>query len=187
MIFWHTARAKFDNNYSGSDMPWEKYIEWSRLTQLTELISLDGMLNELLVKPDHSNEDDWNYIITDGDYETGFYKSRDYVLSKIDTNSKFNLIMAVKEPEAECSQMKIDDYDFIGYELLDEDYGISALSNCGGFDETFLPSELNQFGLISNRDNAFDIRKRLLENNPDEHHADCNVLAVWRHKTLGND
>ena len=32
---------------------------------------------------------------------------------------------------------------------------------------------------------AYDIKKCLLKNNPDEYHADTNVVAVWRHQTIG--
>lgn len=70
-------------------------------------------------------------------------------------------------------------------ELLDKDYGSSALTNCGGFNETFLPNDLNNFGLLDEYQKAYDIKKRLLENNPEEHHADTNVIAIWRHKSIG--
>ena len=69
--------------------------------------------------------------------------------------------------------------------MLDQDFGISALTNCGGFDETFSPSEVNTNGLIDDYERAYDIKEKLLINNPDEHHADTNVIAVWRHRTFG--
>jgi len=59
------------------------------------------------------------------------------------------------------------------------------LTNCGGFDETFLGSDLNDKGLIDDFVKAYDIKKRLLESNPELHHADTNVIAVWRHQTIG--
>ena len=91
----------------------------------------------------------------------------------------------ILEPEQDCKSINIDGYDFFGYDLLDQDFSISALTNCGGFDETFLPTDLNDKGLIDDFTKAYDIKRRLLENNPDEHHADTNVIAVWRHKTNG--
>src|ERR1700712_3846593 len=91
----------------------------------------------------------------------------------------------VVEPTEDCKNIVLIDFDFMGYELLDQEYGTSALTNCGGFDETFLSSDINNVGLIDNYDKAFDIKKRLLENNPQEHHADTNVIAVWRHKIIG--
>lgn len=91
----------------------------------------------------------------------------------------------VVEPDQDCKNILIDGYEFVGYELLDQEFDISALSNCGGFDETFLPSDLNDRGLINDFKKAYEIKKLLLENNPEEHHADTNVIAVWRHKTIG--
>lgn len=185
MTFWYTARAAYDQYYDQDGMSWDKYLQWSKLSHLTELISLDASLNEVLVQPDHDNIDDWKFIVVDDEFETGFFTSLDYVLLKISAGNRFNLLTVVKEPEEICESIDITDFDFIGYDLLDKDYNVSALSNCGGFDETFLPKDINQYGLIDRYEKAFDIRKRVSENNPDEHHADCNVIAVWRHKLIG--
>lgn len=185
MIIYYTAREVFADGYNAGDYTWQKYIAWSRLSQLTELISVDGMLNRELVLPNWNSEEDWTYIVTDGDYVTGFYNSLDYVLSKIQPNERFNLLALAINPSDECKHTQLDNFEFVGYDLLDKDYGISALSNCRGFDETFLPADLNAFGLISNYEKARDVQRRLLENNPDEYHADTNVIAIWRHKTLG--
>ncbi len=78
----------------------------------------------------------------------------------------------------------VDDYQFMGYDLLDQQFGNSALTNCGGFDETFLPADLNKYGLVDDYFKAYDIRKRLLENNPEVSHAKTNVIAIWRHKKI---
>ena len=91
----------------------------------------------------------------------------------------------VVNPTEDCKTTVLDDFDFVGYDLLDRDYSISALTNCEGFDETFLPSDLNQCGLIDVYEKACDIRHRLLENNPKDYHADTNVIAIWRHRTIG--
>ena len=185
MIFYYTARGAYDKDYDEDGMSRQKYIEFSRLIHLTELVSLDGILNEVLVEPDLDNADDWNYIVTDNESQTGFFTTLDYVLQKTKPLDRFNLLAVVIEPTQDCKNVMLDDFEFVGYDLLDKDYSISALTNCGGFDETFLPSDLNEFGLIDDYDKAIDIKKRLLENNPEEHHADTNVIAVWRHKIIG--
>lgn len=182
MTFYYTARGTYDKNESGDGFSWDKYLELSKLTHLTELVSVDGMLNEVLVEPDRKNEDDWNYIVTDNCYETGFFTSLDYVLRKMEPRERFNLLTVVIEPRQDCKSVKLNDFEFVGYDLLDQEYGNSALTNCGGFDETFLPTELNQFGLVKDYEKVYDIKQRLLTNNPDEHHADTNVIAIWRHK-----
>lgn len=185
MTFLYTARGTYGKNYDEDGMSWDKYIEWSRLTHLKELVSLDGMLNEILVKPDYNDVDDWNYIHVVELYQTGFFTTLDYVFKRLNKKGKFNLLTVVLEPDNECNKINVDGYEFIGYDLLDQDFSISALSNCGGFDETFLPTDLNDKGLIDKLEKAYHIKKQLFENNPDEHHADTNVIAVWRHKTTG--
>jgi hypothetical protein len=185
MTFLYTSRGTYDKRYDDDGMSWDKYIESSKLTHLTELVSLDGMLNEILVEPDYDNAEDWNYIVVDDKYQTGFFTTIDYVLRKTKSKDNFNLLTVVINPDSDCKNIVLDNFDFIGYDLLDKSYDISALTNCGGFDETFLPNDLNNFGLIDEFEKAHNINKRLLENNPEEHHADTNVIAVWRHKIIG--
>ena len=137
MTFYYTARATYNRSFDASGMSWDKYIEWSRLSQLSELISVDSMLNEVLFEPNPNNADEWNYIVTDNHYETGFFTTLDYVLKKVETIKTFNLLAVVIEPTQNCKIVTIDQFAFIGYDLLDKDYSVSALRNCGGFDETF--------------------------------------------------
>lgn len=183
MTYLYTTRAKFDKDTNIS--AWSNYIEWSKLTHLTELVSLDICLNEMLVKPDRSSEEDWKEIVIDEYHETGFFRTLDYVLRKTNKKKGFNLLAIVIEPESDCSLIRLDDYDFLGYDLLDQYYDTSALTNCGGFDETFLPNDLNNVGLIDDYEKAYTIKKNLRENNPMEDHADTNVIAIWRHRVIG--
>jgi hypothetical protein len=185
VTFYYTARATYDKDFAGDGMSWNKFIQWSRLTQLTELVSLDGMLNEVLVAPDRNNTEDWKHIVMDENYETGLFTTLDYVLRKVECKGRFNLLTAVIEPIQDCKSIAINEFEFIGYDLLDKDYSISALSNCGGFDETFSPHDLNKVGLIDDYNKVYDIKRNLLKNNPGEHHADTNVIAVWRHIKIG--
>jgi len=178
------ARGKYDET-TNDNFSWEKYKDWSKLYHLDELVSLDGILNEDLVEPNYDSKEDWNYIHIVDMVQTGFYNSIEYVLNKISLNNKFNLLTIEIEPDEERSNYIINDYEFIGYDLLDQDYSISALTNCGGFDESFLPKDLNNKGLIDNLDKAKDIQRKLLENNPEEHHADTNIIAVWRNIKIG--
>ena len=185
MDFLYTARGTYDKDYDQDGMSWGSYIEWARLPHLTELVSLDGMLNDVLVEPDYNNESDWDFIHVVELYQTNFFTTVDYVFRRMVSRNEFNLLIVVVEPDRACSDILVDGYEFVGYELLDQEFDISALTNCGGFDESFLPSDLNDKGLIGDFKKAYEIKKLLLENNPEEHHADTNVIAVWRHKTIG--
>lgn len=180
----YSARAKYNRHFDEDGSSWNKYIVWSRLTQLTELVSLDQSLNEVVIASDWNDEETYKYAVLSGVHHTGFFTLSDYVL-KHTTTTSFNLIAGVINPEQDCKTLDLEGFDFIGYELIDQYYDTSALTNCGGFDETFLPGELNNFGLIDDFEKAIDIQKRLIENNPDEDHADTNIIGVWRHRTIG--
>jgi hypothetical protein len=185
MIFLHTAKRRFDESYRKDGHTWDDYIKWSKLNHLTEVVSLDGILNEDLVERDPGDPDYWNFIYVDGQCLTDFFTSLEYVLQKTKTVEEFNLLTVVVNPTQDCKGILLHDYEFMGYDLLDRDYCNSALTNCGGFDETFLPADLNQFGLIDDYEKAHSMKRRLLKNNPESYNADTNVIAVWRHKTIG--
>lgn len=70
--------------------------------------------------------------------------------------------------------------EFIGCDLIEEMTQISALTNCGGFPETFSNEELNNRGLIDSFARAKEIQRLLAQNNPDEPHANCELYALWR-------
>ena len=180
---YYTALKTYDsdNKYGFS---WKEYIEWSKLFHVKELVSLDGILNELAFMPDLDSSEEWSYIITDQGMVMFFFNSLEYVLNKVEHLEFFNLLAIIKEPTKEKAELS-NAFDFIGYDLIEIGGDTSALTNCGGFDETFLPSDLNSYGLISEYDKAKRILKELPINNPDEHHADCYLYEVWRHKIIG--
>jgi len=185
MTFLYTARGTYNKNFDEDGISWKKYIEWSKLTHLKELVSLDELLNENLVEPDYDNAEDWNFIHCEDSVPTDFFTTLDFVFKRLKVKNKFNLLTVLIEPDKDCKNINVENYEFVGYDLLDQYFSISALTNCGGFDETFLPTDLNEMGLIDDFTKAHEIKNRLLENNPDEEHADTNVIAIWRHKTIG--
>ena len=180
---WFTARNIYDKDYDVSS--WEFYVKWSKLNQLEELVSLDGLLNELVFEPDFDTEID--EIIIEENQITDFFKSINYVKKKSSHLDYFNLLAVVKEP-LKTRQIQLErDFDFIGYDLIETGGSISALTNCGGFDKTFKPKEQNIYGLISDYDRAKEIQIMLPINNPDEDHAHCHLFEVWRHKFIGRN
>jgi len=179
----YTARNKFNPTFGDS---WTKYIEWCKLKQLEELISLDAVLCETSFVADLKSTETWeNAFDLNSAYFADIYKSISYILSKVGTKTEFNLLAVAFEPNEECGDLKLDNFKFIGYDLLDQDHSTSALTNCGGFEETFNNSELNKNGLIDTYERAVEIKRNLLINNEEEYHADTNLWAVWRHKTIG--
>ncbi|MDC1285327.1 hypothetical protein N8Z33_01425 [Flavobacteriaceae bacterium] len=180
---YYTALKVYDSE-TEHEFSWEDYIKWSKRTHLREVISLDGMLNGLAFEPDFDSKYDWNYFVTDGTMVTQLFNSMDYVLESVKELKYFNLLAIIKEPQKEKAALETD-FEFIGYDLIEKGGNTSALTNCGGFDETFLPADLNAFGLVSDYNRAKEIQKKLPTNNPSEHHADCYLYELWRHSIIG--
>ncbi len=49
MTFLYTATRRFDKTYEEHRIFWDNYIEWSKLTQLTEVIVPDADTNVIAV------------------------------------------------------------------------------------------------------------------------------------------
>lgn len=178
-------RETFGPFYGNGDA-WNSYKAWSKLHHLKEVVSLDTILNGDLIDTDTLSDSEWENVMSDDDkIILPLYSNFDFVLIKSKLYSRSNLLSVVIEPEADCRHIEQSGFEFVGYDLLDKDYNISALTNCGGFDESFLPDDLNDFGLIDDFEKAYSTQEKLFENNPGEHHADTNVIAIWRHKTFG--
>lgn len=68
-----------------------------------------------------------------------------------------------------------------GYDLLEEFSGISAITNCGhGFEDVIDYDALNAFGLIGTYQEAVRTQKALRKAYPEEPHATCDIVAIWR-------
>jgi hypothetical protein len=175
MEFWYKAVERF-GPYDGEK--WTNYIAWSKLFHLAELISLDGILCPSVIDADFERDD--AYLVWE-DYISDLYTSLYYLQEKLATvkPSSYRILSVVKEPLEVCEKMQQANWRFIGYDLIEIGGDVSALTDCGGFDETFLPTDLNEYGLIQTHEKAYRIKEALFRNNPMEDHADCCVWAIW--------
>jgi hypothetical protein len=185
MKVYYVATSKFGptthRTWQGYDMNWREYIAWSKLTHLQEVISLDSVLGTRVVEKEDPLD---GYFRFWEDSTPGSYTSLAYLLTKLEGQdpATYNVLAVIKEPTEPCEALYLEDFEFIGYDLLEKNGGISALTNCGGFDNTFLPDDLNSFGLIDQYPKAIKIKQDLFENNPEEPHAHCEAWAIWRLK-----
>ncbi|QHT65551.1 hypothetical protein GXP67_02160 [Rhodocytophaga rosea] len=183
MKIYYTATAKFSQTthriWKGYDLNWQGYIAWSNLRHVKEVITLDSTLGKNVVERD--NLLDADFLVWE-DYIPHLYTSLAYLRSKLAGKDAaiYNLLAVTKEPTEPCEALYLENFDFIGYDLLDVHGDVSALTNCGGFDNTFLPEDLNEYGLLSTYQKAYTIKAALIKNNPDEPHATCHVWAIWR-------
>ena len=169
---WYTAVEPFTPARSD----WPRYVEETRRTQLEEVVSLDLLLCPSLV--DDVEADDWTFL---ADFpHTGFFVSLDYLKERLEGVRHRNLLAVIYKPEQEERDRILEDAEFIGYDLVEDATGVSALTNGEGFGFTFASEELNRFGLIDTFQRALEVRQALRDQAPDRFHDDAEVWAVWR-------
>ena len=153
---------------------WQAYINFSGLGQIEAFCSLDGMHNHSLFTPE--SVEDWHNCVNE-----------DYKIEMI-TNLDYAIVVAERYPGARLFGLIIDprqadmpkDGQLLGYDIMDGDYSISLLTNCGGFPDLFDNSRINRFGLLDEVAEAYAIRDHLRVAYADDPHAGaCAVIAVF--------
>jgi hypothetical protein len=171
----YSAVKRFD---PGCGEAWPKFIEWSGLTQLREVVSLDLILCPTVFG--ELTDEDWQHNVQE-DFKITLFHDLDYVLGKVARGDRVNVLALLQNPaDDEIRSFNDSRFVFRGFDLVELQTGISALVNCGGFDKAFAPTELSDCGLLADHARALSVQQRLRAEYPDEHHADCDVWAVWQ-------
>lgn len=158
---------------------WRKYFDWAKIPALKELVSLDTCLCHHLIK-NKLEDEDWKHIVNE-DFRLDYFTDLDYLLQRIKNQKRRNVLGLYRNPDKHISVAPLNrNFDFVGYDLIEEMTQISALTNCGGFPDEFSNDELNSFGLISKFERANEVRRLLAEKHPKEPHANCEMYAIWR-------
>jgi hypothetical protein len=166
----------------GQGDAWDKYIAWSGLTHLQEVVSLDGILCPTLlpdIQPDY-----WPHIVNE-DFMLNYFLDFEFLLGKVAAYRQKNLLCVFRNPARRPApppnaDFEFPDFEFLGYDLVDVQNSVSALTNCGGFPDVFCNSELSTCGLLLDLDRALEVQRMLRSFHPDEPHADCHVWAIFR-------
>jgi hypothetical protein len=157
---------------------WQKYIDWSGLTKLREVISLDGILCPSVVQ--ELTDEDWQYNVHE-DCRTHLFRDPDYLLRKVAGNKRVNVLAVIHEPTANDLTSFVDPYFvFRGFDLVETGGSISALVNCGGLDKAFAIEDLSEYGLLTEHAKALNVQRLLRSEYPDERHAECDLWAIWQ-------
>jgi hypothetical protein len=169
------ATERFDPS---DRLKWAKYVEWAKIPGLIEVVSLDCGLCPNLV--DELMDADWKHNVQ-VHYRLGYFYDLDYLIERVAGVGRRNVLGLYRNPDRHIDTAPATgNFVFMGYDLIEEMTQISAVTNCGGFPETFSNDELNEFGLIRAFDRAHEIRRLLVEHNPEEPHARCEMYAIWR-------
>ena len=176
----YTARERYGPQDGAG---WANYIAWCGLTQLDEVVTLDGMLcPEVADIRDDYSEGFWAHQPASPGVERGWFVSDlGYLLAQLSSRTDCNILAVVHEPTAEPSAIvERLDFAFVGYDLIEREGYVSALTNCGGFPESFSNAELTSKGLLPSLARARQVQSDLKRLNPHEAHADCALWAIYR-------
>ena len=156
---------------------WRQYFEWAKIPNLTEIVGLDSMLCPHL--PQEICDEDWPHLVNE-DFRTDYFLHLDYLLRRIQNQPRRNILGLYRNPPVHVADSPAGgDFIFMGYDLIEEQTQISALTNCGGFPDVFNNSELNSCGLILDHGRAIEVKKLLAKKHPEEPHAQCEMYSVW--------
>lgn len=159
----YLVTRRFDPTHEG----WSAFASWARLPQVQALHSVDGVLCPPAVS-DYIDAD-WDHLLDPTHFAV--FTSAEWAVQRTPLTADRQLLVLDVEPTEEVPGCD-------GYDLVDAVGGVSALCNCGGFDDVFLPIELNQWGLLDDLTRARAIQAELRRRYPEEHHATCIIVAV---------
>ena len=181
MTPWFVATEKF-GPWDGDK--WNKYVAWSGLSQLKELLSLDSMLCRSVLASDKVPDEYWPHIVRE-DFMLDYFVDLNFLESQLRSKSGFNLLCVVRNPinEESGSGLIPPGFAFQGYDLVEVEGGVSALTNCGGFPDVFANTELSETGLFADFSRAREVQAKLKERHPEDAHADCHLWAIFRKET----
>jgi hypothetical protein len=159
---------------------WNRYVTWSGLSQLNEVVSLDTMLCPTV--PEELTAADWSYNVH-ADYLAFFFRSLEYLRTRLAGNGRLNILAVLQNPtHSDVAAMSLPGFGFAGFDLVDVRSDVSALTNCGGFEEVFKNAELSALGLLTDLTRAQQVQASLRLQYPEESHAECHVWAIWRQR-----
>ena len=91
------------------------------------------------------------------------------------------IIAVILRPNLEpIEYMETRGFTFCGYDLVEEETLISAITDYGGGFNSIPYEKLTEYGLIPTYKDAALAQLALVEEEPDESHAYCIICEVWR-------
>lgn len=154
----------------------EGYLNFAGLDQREEIITLDGMLCPSIFEID---DEGWNYLhnnicISD------LYSDAAYTSKRMEGRDDANLLAVVLEPQVNKSAKElIQNGKFIGYDIMDVDWGISILTNCG-CNKVMGSVGRNNYGLVDDFELTYSLRDENARVYEGESHSDGYVCEIWK-------
>src|SRR5687768_17000316 len=109
---WYTATESFD---PGDGISWTNYVQWSKLSKLERVVSLDDALCPSVVR--NLTEEGWNHNVHE-DLNSFFFRDLEYLLSRGPLPERSQVLAVVLEPARDPRALLNDTrFSFIGYDL----------------------------------------------------------------------
>jgi len=156
---------------------WDRYVAWSGLTQLSEVVSLDGMLCPTILRD--LKDEYWPHIVNEN-FMLNFFVDLDFLMAEVSEIARKNVLCVFRNPSEPPIAPSSGRFEFLGYDLVDREGTASALTNCGGFPDVFDIAELSRVGLMEDFRRAADVQEKLILLHPKERHANCHRWAIFR-------
>src|SRR5919106_1510539 len=86
------AKRPFDPSAGDN---WDRYVAWSGLSQLREVVSLDTMLCPTV--PEELTAADWEYNVH-ADYQVFFFRSLQYLRERVMKEGRLNILAVLQNP-----------------------------------------------------------------------------------------
>lgn len=185
MPLYYIATATFNPTthrfHSGYALNWQDYISCSGFRHVREIVTLDGMLGGEVLERD--NRADADFLVWENYLPGTCFHDLNYLLRKLDGRdpATYNLLAILREPDQSVSGVPVPGFAFVGYDLMDQEGGNSVLTNCLPPFEAIVPDDLNEYGLLSDFEQARQVQSDLWRLYPDDPHAkNCLMWAIWR-------
>ncbi len=96
------------------------------------------------------------------------FKSLEYLIEAVTGVSDLNLLCIYFNPTKHVQPEKGKlEFEFLGYDLVEVNGSISALTNCGGFPNAFNNRELTKYGLLPTLSRVIEVQSELYEKYPE--------------------
>jgi hypothetical protein len=130
--------------------------------------------------PEEPVAEDWRHNVH-ADYQTCHFRSLEYLRRRVAGETGLHILAVLRDPTLEAVDAGPGPgFAFMGFDLVDQPVDVSALTGCGGWEGVFTGEELSPFGLLADLSRANAVREALRTAHPGEHHAQCDVWAIWR-------
>ena len=90
------------------------------------------------------------------------------------------LAVIIRPPFMSAEYLESKGFVFCGYDLVESETSISAITNCGATFNSIPYEKLTEYGLLPTYKDAVLTQMALVEEDPEEPHAYCDICEIWR-------